>query len=395
MVEGPGVRADGPHVAYRPGVADGPGVAGTQCATPAAMVGIESAIAARAGACDRGAATLADDLALLRAAGLATAPLPRPHGGSDWAHGGTATTELFDVLRMLGRANLSVARLYEGHVNAIKLAVLYGAPGQLERLARMVRAGGWLGVWGADGDPPVRLEGSSGALRLRGAKRFASGLGLIDEAVVVVSGTQGAQLVLAPCGEAQRADASSWRVGGMRATASGVYDFDGVSAEPLGHPGDYMREPWFEGGVWRYCAAHLGGAEALRDAMTALLVRLDRAHDPHQRVRLAEAAMACETARLWIAQAAHRVEGSVGAPCRDASGAAAYALLAREATERACVTLMQTVDRALGTMAHGDGTVVERVRRDLGLFLRQANPDAKLALAAAALVGRGGRADTL
>ena len=360
---------------------------------------VEEAIAARASECDSGIATLAEDLDLLHTAGLATAPLRMSHGGRGWAHGAKSTQDLLSALRMLGRANLSVARIYEGHVNAIKLIALYGRPAQVKRVANAVRAGSWLGVWGADGDSPVRMDGSGDAVRLRGSKRFASGLGLIDHAVVVVNSEGGPQLVLTRCNEAERSDASMWRVGGMRATASGTYDFDGVRAEPVGHPSDYTREPWFEGGVWRYCAAHLGGAEALRDAMTTLLVRLGRADDPYQRVRVAEAAMACETARLWIEAAANRVEGA-GCGCpRDASArdedAAAYALLAREVTERACVTVMQTVDRALGTMGHGEGTVVERVRRDLGLFLRQANPDGKLARAAAALVERDGRAEAL
>ena len=38
-----------------------------------------------------------------------------------------STGELFDALVALGRANLSAGRIFEGHVNAIKLLHLYGS----------------------------------------------------------------------------------------------------------------------------------------------------------------------------------------------------------------------------------------------------------------------------
>ena len=48
--------------------------------------------------------------------------------------------------------------------------------------------------------------------------------------------------------------------------------------------------------------------------------------------------------------------------------------------------VLALVERALGMAAFARGARVERLRRDLGLYLRQAAPDAKLARAAATLV---------
>ena len=361
-----------------------------------------TAIRDRAAAADRGERDLRADLEALSSCGLRLAPLPSEAGGHGYGCEPHAALDLCDVLRAVGHASLSVARIFEGHVNAAKLVALYGTPAQRERVATAVRDGAWMGVWGADGVPPATIEGTGGrALRradgndvLAGAKRFASGLGLIGIAVVSAATPDGLQLCVADVADDDRGDASTWRVGGMRATASGTFDLAGLPAERLGAPDDYLREPHFEGGVWRYCAAHLGGAEALHAEMVALLVRMKRDADPHQAHRIARSAAALETARLWIERAAERVEGDgERADGPDPQGAAAYALLAREVTEEACLTVLHTAERALGTVAHGMDLAVERIRRDLGLFLRQANPDGKLARAAATLAARREEAD--
>lgn len=117
----------------------------------------------------------------------------------------------------------------------------------------------------------------------------------------------------------------------MRATRSGRYDFDNLtfySEQKLGLAGDYFREPFFEGGIWRHCATHLGAAEALYRAMRMELVGRGRADNPHQQRRLVNAALATETARLWILRAAQAVEADNTEP-----DTAALSLLAREVTE--------------------------------------------------------------
>jgi len=92
----------------------------------AAVRALTPRIAARAAAADRGEQTLAPDIDDLRAAGLLCAPLAAVAGGVGLCWRTGAVEDGFDVLRLLGRANLAVARLYEGHVNAMKLVALYG-----------------------------------------------------------------------------------------------------------------------------------------------------------------------------------------------------------------------------------------------------------------------------
>ncbi len=350
------------------------------------LAALEAWLIKRAPRTDTHDADLNAELNRLSDDGYGAAVLPVELGGRGWAHGVENIDAVLEFLRMLGRANLSVGRLYEGHLNAVKLLILYAEASLLEDIAVRVRDGAWLGVWGADGAKPVSFDGQN----LQGGKNFASGIGMIDYAVVSAGG-DAIQLTIAPCNDAARGDASTWNVSGMRATQSGAYDFEGVPAQALGKPGEYLTEPWFEGGVWRYCAVHCGAIEALRDEVFAMSEKRGHTSDPHQRVRLAELSLHCETARLWITQAAHRVESGQG----DAQNAAAYALLAREATERACVAAMTVADRALGTAAHAEASRAGRIRRDLGLFLRQADLDGKLDRATTGLLQVAGDATAL
>lgn len=319
---------------------------------------------------------------------------PRRWGGEGWGCEPAGTRDAFDALRALGRANLSLARLFEGHMNAVKLNVLYGNERTASNAASAIETGALLGVWGAD-DPatPLGFDRREGALALTGAKRFASGLGLVDRALVTVATAEGQQLLLVPSDEPERCDYSAWSMGGMRATQSGRYEFSGVKVRDdalIGAPGDYLREPHFEGGIWRYCAAHLGAAEALYHAMLGQLTDRKRADDPNQQRRIVASAIAIESARLWVLRAADEVEAT-GAEGRKA----ALSLLAREATEDACRLVMENVECALGMAAHFDGSFVHRMMRDLRLFLCQATPDAKRGKAAEALAAAAARAEQL
>ena len=365
------------------------GVTAARVEQPLASDDLLEAIAANAGAVDRCGATLDREIAMLREAGWLDACLPVGAGGCGWGTSAEGVLSAIDALRALGRANLSVARLFEGHMNAAKLLAIH-EPRLLDDRA----GGGLMGVWGADvpGEEVAIRHGGSEPV-LRGAKRFASGVGTVEYAIVSADRDGETQLLLMPVGETDRADASSWTVDGMRATASGTYCFDGLpvaSSSFVGPPGAYYVEPHFEGGIWRYCAAHLGAAEMLYETMRSMLVREGRATDPHQQRRIVEMAIALETARLWIVRAAEAVEAHDARP-----ETATLSLLAREAVARCCREAIDAVEQGLGTRAHVTGTVVERVRRDLSFYLCQAAPDAKRARAAQTLGAMQGLPEAL
>jgi alkylation response protein AidB-like acyl-CoA dehydrogenase len=353
-------------------------------------------IAARADGLERTGEDLAHDLDLLARIGLFAAALPSSGGGLGLGlgHSAQATLWTVTVLRRLGRANLSVARLFEGHLNALKLIDLHASPGLRQRLVTRAEAGAVFGIWGADGKTPVRLhpEGD-GSYRLSGAKAFASGLGLVDVALITTpspSDPAQLQLVSVDASDRDRQQPEEWTAAAMRATRSGGFVLDdlGVAQRDLvGGPGDYLLEPHFEGGIWRYCAAHIGGAEALVEALRQSLIASGRASDVHQLERLARAVARCEAGRRLVETAAVKVEASRSGTPSEIDAAVAHALVTRETVEEACVEVLTLVERSLGVRAHVAGSSIERQRRDLGLFLRQAAPDAKLQRAGRLIVG--------
>ncbi|MFB7882103.1 hypothetical protein [Brevundimonas diminuta] len=352
-------------------------------------------IAARAAEAEIDPGGLGPEITAMARAGLLSACLPRPTGGSGLAQDADQAEALFDALRRLGRANLSAARLFEGHVNAIRLVGLYGGAAIQTQVYDAVRSGALLGVWGADGARPLTYVRAGGRWILHGEKLFASGLGQVRYAVATVrekgAGPGPAELVLVDVSDPARQEPEQWTASGMRATASGRFRFDGleVGAEHrLGSPGDYQREPHFEGGVWRYCAAHLGGAEALVDLWRGALSSRGRLDEPLQLTRLGRAAALCRAMSACIHAAAVRVETCDPDDQHAVPLAVADVLLARQFTEEACVEVLVLAEKSLGTMAHGIGSPIERVRRDLSLFIRQAAPDAKLIRAVQSLDAR-------
>ncbi len=339
---------------------------------------------------------LAEDLDLLARIGLFAAALPSGDGGLGLGLGYSAQATLWTatVLRRLGRANLSVARLFEGHLNALKLIDLHAAPATRRRLVRRAAAGAVFGIWGAEGATPARLHPhGDGSYRLSGAKAFASGLGLVDVAVITVRRPNDAaevQLVAIDAGDRDRQQPEQWTAAAMRATRSGGFVLDDMVAtvaDFVGGPNDYLLEPHFEGGIWRYCAAHVGGAEALVEALRRSLIASGRASDVHQLDRLARAAARCEAGRRLVEAAAVKVEASRGGTRGEIDAAVAHALVTREVVEEACVAVLNLVERSLGVRAHVAGSSIERQRRDLGLYLRQAAPDAKLQQAGRLIAG--------
>jgi alkylation response protein AidB-like acyl-CoA dehydrogenase len=274
---------------------------------------------------------------------------------------------LFDDLRRVGRADLSVGRLFEGHVNALALFDWYGSPDQKAWLGAVLDRGGWFGVWATEAQPGVRILGD----RLTGAKMFATGAGGLDFAIVTAQPDEGARrLVVVPADDPARADLTGWRVRGMRATVSGRYDLDGLAADSarcVGAPGDYDREPRFTAGAWRFLAVQLGGIEGLVLALRDALSETARA-DPLQRAKFAQSAIAARTAFLWVREAADRAT-------REAPDAADVARAARGVVERCALDAMELAARAVGTRSAFDGERLDKIIRDLSLYLRQAAPD--------------------
>lgn len=308
---------------------------------------------------------------------LARAGLHRDFASPD--AGGTTFTDiaerysaLMDVLRIIGRADLSVGRLFEGHVNALALFEWYGSPEQVSQLSRSLGTGTFYGIWATEPHPGVRIVvGAEGGMTLEGAKCFASGAGGLAHAIITAQLPTGIrQLVIVAADDPGRADLSRWRVRGMRASNSGTYDLTGISlaqGDLLGVPGDYDLDPRFTAGAWRFTAVQLGGIEALLSETRSAMSVSARA-DPLQRAKFADCVVATRTAYLWVRECAAR------AAAQDPDGSA-FAQLTRGVVERAGLDAMELATRIVGTRSAVDGQRIDKIIRDLSLYLRQAGPD--------------------
>jgi len=350
-------------------------------ATPVAVIerlrNALPSIQARAGDLDRGGGFPTQDLAFLRACGALEV-----FGQAD-----VAPLELMEALRLVGRGNLSVGRVFEGHVNGARLVTWYGDSDQRRQLRGQLQAGQVFGVWNTEKPPGVGVAMKGVETALIGQKCFATGAGHIDHVIVTAALADGRrQMVIADAHDPERADASGWRVRGMKATLSGSYDLTGLpvdAATRLGGPGDYEREPRFSGGAWRFTAVQLGGVERIIGLLRDHLAATPAGNDPIHRARFGLALAAARSAYLWVREAAERAEAADAGPAE-----IAFVLMTRGVIERAGLAAIDAAERSVGTRAFFEDNPIDLACRDLALYLRQPAPDQALDRAAAGFLER-------
>lgn len=324
---------------------------------------------------DRGTRGPGIELDLLREAGLIRAPLPIAYRGQGWGTSPEGALPLFELLKALGSASLPIARIYEGHVNALRLVVDHGSPDQIRRIAALVQDGAIAGVWGADSEIPVKLDGG----KLSGTKAFASGLGDLVFAVLTAATTAGLQMAIVGVTEQQRFDHASWDVTGMTGSRSGKFDCTGLPVSRsnlLGAPNALFEEPAFHGGIWRIIACYAGAMAALTRELSQVLQAQNKSNDPLASHRLGHLIVESHTADALARQACMSVETAEAAPA-----AIVDVLFAREAIEQAALRQFAIIERLMGTSLHQTGSGVGRIVRNLRFYLRQAQLDGKLAFA--------------
>ncbi len=305
-------------------------------------------------------------------------------GSGYWGTGldpeGPSGPDLLRLMRLVGRASLSLGRLFEGHVNALALIACYGSERQRLRATGDVQAGHLYGVWNTEGADPVRLL-NEGSLRLEGAKTFASGGRRVTRPLLPVESEAGRQLVLLRADAPQSRVlevAGSWEPMGMAATGSVRLDFSGSILQPddlIGGPGDYYRQPMFSAGALRFCAVQLGGADRLLDEVRGYLGRLRRSGDDVQALRFAGCWTALQGAGFSVWEG-ERLEQALLHGQADEGRLLAQVDAARLATEDACLTLLEASERAVGARGLLEPEPFSRLIRDLRMYLRQPAPDA-------------------
>jgi len=191
----------------------------------------------------------------LLAAGAFSAVVPQQLGGLGLGTEPSGALGAFELLRPVGRGNLAVGRIFEGHVNALRLISLYGHEELLRRAADDTRAGHLFSIWNTEHPPEaVCIVETPAGLVLHGSKFFCSGAGYATRGLITAATEADArQMLVIALEPGERAASIESMTQGMRATATGRINFDGLLIESgvfIGAADDYLREPAFSGGAW-------------------------------------------------------------------------------------------------------------------------------------------------
>jgi len=297
-----------------------------------------------------------DELARMVARGLDR--LPQPGQG--------ATLERWRALAAVGAHDLSLAKLYEAHTDA--LAILE----ELDECDAADRSRIW-GVWCAE--PPgagVMVEATADAseVKLRGAKPWCSGAEAADSGLVSVRNDKGERLLAAVSlrQPGVRIDLGEWNAVGMQRSRTATLYFDGVPARLVGGAGSYLERPGFWHGGAGVAACWYGAAQALGDA---LRLRARRS-DPHAMAHLGAVDVALSSAAEILRSTAHCID------TRPQDDAQWLVLRARLVVEAACNTVLTHATRALGPGPLCGDAHLARLVADLPIYVRQSHAERDL-----------------
>ncbi|NMH98915.1 acyl-CoA dehydrogenase family protein [Pseudonocardia acidicola] len=306
----------------------------------------------RSGSAPRTASSVSETLRRLLAAG--DLDLPRPAGGQ--------TGRRWAALAGWGRSDLALARLAEGHTDAVAILAEAGRP---------VVPGALYGVWAArPGGVGARLERRTGGLVLDGTVRYCSGATSLDRALVVADpeGAGTGAPVLVDVGLAHRGvhpDPASWQAAGMDAADTLDVRFDAVPVDTqLGGPGWYTGRPGFIVGGAGVAAVWWGGAAGLLDKARFHLER-GPGPDAHQLAHLGELHALLAAADALLQRTATEIDA---APAADHRLAVATV---RTVVERAAREVVDRVPRILGPTPLSRDAALARQLVDLQIYLRQ------------------------
>ncbi len=365
--------------------------------------------APRAAEYDRTATFPAEDFEDLFRAGLLAPVVPKEHGGYGL---GPYTGDVFTLWMMtkeIARADLSLARCWEGHVNSLVLLDGMATEEQKTRWFKGVveRGEKWV-AWSGEPqarkpDEPVRfgttVEKVDGGYIVDGNKAFATSAGGAQWAILLVNtaGPGGVRhadaanvdsVLMMACNLSDPSveiDTSWWDPIGMRATASHLVHFRHTfipDDDLIGYPGQYLKEGWQTCFIPHYAATFLGAAEAAYDyaldyITTQNKIRRSVRAAPHR-------ADVCERRnRPPVAADMSLVCGKRASISKRRSRGSR----ARHVMEHLAEDTVKQCIRACGARCLIRPSALERVYRDLSFYVRHDNDDQILATIGKSILG--------
>jgi alkylation response protein AidB-like acyl-CoA dehydrogenase len=367
-----------------------------------------SKLAPRAPEYDRAACFPKEDFKDLFNANLLAVVVPEEYGGLGLGPYRGNVLTLWLITKEIAKANLALARCWEGHVNSLVLLDGIADEEQKSRwFARVVHGGEIWVAW--SGEPQARSSSESisfgttttkvdGGYIVDGKKAFATSADGAAMAILLVStagpggarhitGSVESQLLLA-CDLSDPSisiDPSWWDPIGMRASASYVVQFNRTfipDANLIGRPGQYLLEGWQTCFIPHYAATFLGAAEAAYEFALEYISSQGKVNDPYVQHHIGQSAVNVETGYLWLQHVARMWETGRYSEAQLAGSRARHIMehLAEDTVKR-CI-------RACGARSLNRPSPLERIYRDLSFYVRHDNDDQILATIGKSLLGQ-------
>lgn len=363
--------------------------------------------APRAAFYDQTATFPAEDFADLFEAGLLAPVVPTEYGGLGLGPYRGDVFTLWMMTKELAKADLSLARCWEGHVNSLVLLDGMASPEQKAAwFGGVVERGEKWVAW--SGEPQSRAPGETvrfgtrverveGGYVVDGNKVFSTSAGGAQWAILLVNtaGPGGARhasdspetLLLMACDLSDPSvsiDGSWWDPIGMRATVSYMVNFRRTfipEANLIGRPGQYLSEGWQTCFIPHYAATFLGAAEAAYEYAVDYVTTQKKTEDPYVQHHVGQMSVDVETAHIWLRHVATLWETGRYAEAQIAGSRARHVIeyLAEDTVKR-CI-------RACGARCLNRPSALERIYRDLSFYVRHDNDDQILATIGKSILG--------
>lgn len=266
----------------------------------------------------------------------------------------------------LAEEDLSLARLSEGHADAVAILAELDGP--------RPSAGSRWGVWAAQPPGPrleAKLDGPD--WRLSGTKQYCSGARACTHALVTAATGDGTRL-FAVATEDLTPVPGTWPATGMAGSDTLDVAFADIAAEPVGPPGGYTGRAGFSHGGVGVAACWYGGARGI--GRTLLASTSERDIGPHALAHLGAVDIALRTALAALNRAADEIDAD---PADLGGDGASRALRVRALVESAATEVTARVGRALGAGPLCHDAAHSRRLADLTVYLRQQHAERDLA----------------
>lgn len=282
-----------------------------------------------------------------------------------------ATLARWRALAAVAACDLTVAKLYEGHTDALAIMAELDMPAP--------SAGSLWGVWCAE-DPAAMLTLHEADRVVQGRKAWCSGARGLTHALVSCRDADGAPRLAAVelHQPGVRITDEGWHAVGMAATGSVIVEFDGAHARALGGPRAYLDRPGFWHGGAGIAACWYGAATALAQRLREALQGRAPASEAVRLAQLGAVDTALSTAGALLRETAARIDAEPKADMM------IPVLRVRLAVEAAAHEVLALTGRALGAAPLCREPTFARLAADLPVFLRQSHAERDQAAVGAA-----------